>query len=826
MPESAGSRERSPKADPKPALFLIDGSALVYRSHFAFVRNPLLTSKGKNVSAVFGFAQTLFTLIGPEKARFAAIAMDGRGKTVRHHRYEAYKANRPSLPDDLAEQLPIVRELIDTLRIPIVERGGIEADDLIASLALAVHAGGHEVRIVSADKDFHQLLRPGLLQWVPPRGAGDFVLLGPAEVRERWGVDPPRVLDVLALVGDSVDNVPGVPGVGEKTAIELIRQFGDLDTLYARLEEVPRPALREKLRAHRESAFLSRDLIRLDVSLPVEADLSLYELPDLASCEGLLELLQRLEFRKMIETLGLKPARAWTARYETVGSAEKLAELVAGIGLDARCLAIEAAVAGGDPRRDPLAGIGFGWREGEAYYVPVSQACDTNVPLEEVRRLLGPLLADPAVEKVGEALKSDLHALAAAGIEVKGKLFDVDLAAYLLDPDRTPDLSTLSLERLGHRRMQLKELLGSGRLAVLFDRLPVDRARDFAAEEADLALRLRSDLLRSLEDRGQAELLEKVEEPLLRVLYEMEEAGVHVDAAQLAVLSKELAEDLARQEAEVFRLAGTEFNINSPQQLGEILFQRLKLARGRRTKTGYSTDQQVLEDLAAEQPIARAVLEYRQTMKLRSTYVETLPKLIDPVTGRIHARFHQTVAATGRLSSSDPNLQNIPIRSAQGRKIRRAFVPQTAGDVLLSADYSQIELRVLAHLSGDPALIAAFREGQDIHRATAARIFDVPPESVDPILRARAKIVNFGVLYGMGPQRLSREMGIPLAEARTFIEQYFAKMPGVRGYLQESLERARREGYVTTILGRRRYLPSLRSTDSGGTSKIRAAVAR
>ncbi len=805
-------------------IYLFDGSALVYRSHFAFARNPLVTSSGQNVSAVFGFAQALFSVLAERKARFAAVAFDLAAPTFRHVRFAAYKAKRPPIPDDLVAQLPVVRALIEATGVRILEQEGVEADDLIASLAVAFVGMGHEAVIVSADKDFNQLIGPRILQLIPPRAREPAVLLGSEEVAEKWGVPPERVLDVLALMGDAVDNVPGVAGIGEKTAVDLIRQYGDIDSLFARLDDLPRAAVREKLLANRENAFLSRELIQLKTDLFPSVDPGAYLVPDFRERPELLEVLQRLEFRRMIESLGLRPRREWTAVYEAVTDCRRLREIADAFPGNAP-LAIDTETDSLDARRARAVGISLAWEPGVAYYVPVGHAAGPNIPLEDLRACLGPLLSDGAIEKVGQNMKYDLHVLRGIGLALGGPLFDTMLASYLLDPDRPHDLDSLTLEMLGHRKIPTTDLIGSGKRQTTMALLAVERVRDYAAEDADAALKLRGVLLNALRERGQEALFREIEAPLLPVLVAMERTGVHVDVAQLGTFGGELESELSRQAGEVFRLAGMSFNLNSPAQLGEVLFGRLKLARGRKTKTGYSTDSEVLEDLALEQPIARAVLEYRQTMKLKSTYVDTLPRLVDPMTGRIHARFNQTVAATGRLSSSDPNLQNIPVRTAQGRRIRRAFVPQNPGEILLSADYSQIELRILAHLSGDEGLRAAFRAGEDIHRATAARIFDVSPEQVDPGMRARAKTVNFGVLYGMGPSRLSRELSIPLAEARRFIEQYFAKMPSVRQYLEENLERARRDGYVTTILGRRRYLPALTLNDQRARAQAERVAA-
>jgi DNA polymerase-1 len=795
------------------SLYIVDGSAIVYRSHFAFSRTPLVNSKGENVSAVYGFAQAVLSVLKSEGARYAAVAFDAPGPTFRHERFEAYKANRPGMPDELVSQLPLVRELTEALGIPVLEQRGVEADDLIASLATTIARHGDRAVIVSIDKDFQQLVTEHILQWIPPRGREPAVTLGPGEVEQRWGVPPERVLDVLALMGDSVDNVPGVEGIGPKTASELVRSFGDLDSLYEKLDAVPRAAVREKLRANRDMAYLSRDLIRLRTDLLPDEKIESYAVPDPADRPDLLPILRRLEFRRLIELLGLHPVRPGEplagvpTRMATAG-----ADLVAFLeGSRSSSLGIDLQMEGDDPRTAPILGFSLADPEGGACYVPLAQDGARNLRPEVVRDALAAAFAAVPRTLVTPEGKPLLHAWKRLGWEPEGGLFDIRLAAYLLDPEGEQGLDALGESLLGLRPAAAPLAGGkSGQLSLT--PAPEETARR-SGDRSSLALRIHEPLERLLRERSLETLLREIEVPLTRVIVAMERAGVHVEAAQLRSQSEELAQDLAKHEAEIHRLAGRSFNILSPQQLGEVLFETLKLPTKRKTKTGYSTDQDVLEELAPEHPIARVVLDYRQLSKLRSTYLEALPKMIDPSTGRIHGRFHQTVAATGRLSSTDPNLQNIPIRTPQGRRIRQAFTPQRPGEVLISADYSQIELRILAHLSQDPGLLAAFRAGEDIHAATAARIFDRPIHEVDAVLRGRAKTVNFGVLYGMGPHRLAREMGIPFTEARAFIEQYFAKMPGVKRYLEENLARARQDGVVTTLLGRRRPLPALRGDD-------------
>lgn len=791
-------------------IYLVDGSALIFRAHYALIRNPLMTSEGVNVSAVFGFAQTLFSILQGE-AGYAAVAFDTGAPTFRHERYKEYKAHRPPAPEELVAQIPMVRELVKTIGLKVLERDGVEADDLIASLATTISKQGGEAVIVSSDKDFNQLVGPSVHQWIPPRGRKEATLLGVDEVTEKWGVPPERTLDVLALMGDSVDNVPGVKGVGEKTACDLIQRYGDLDNLYAQLDSVKRASVREKLREHKDDAFLSRELIRLKVDLMPDERIEEYRIPDIRERPGLLELLQRLEFRRLIDQLDLRPKKIWSSDYRTIVDRAELHVLLAKVKRTHAPLAIDTETDSLDARCARAVGVSFSWEPGVAYYVPLSHQSGPNMAESDLVDELGAVLEDEQIEKVGQNLKFDLHVLEGIGLTIRGRLFDTLLASYLIDPDRRHDLDSLTLEKLGHTKIPTVELIGKGKTQTTMDKLPVETVRDYAAEDADAALRLHSILLQELRDRGQEDLFREIEVPLVPVLVSMERLGVHLEPSVLEALSTEMESELSRLSSDVFRQAGEEFNINSPAQLSEVLFERLKLPHGKKTKTGYSTDSEYLESLAPDAPIVRSVLDFRAVSKLRSTYLETLPKQIDPETGRIHGQFHQHVAATGRLSSSGPNLQNIPIRTSQGRRIRTAFTPQRKEDILLSADYSQIELRVLAHLSQDPGLISAFNAGEDIHAATAARIFDVDVESVDPDMRGRAKTVNFGVLYGMGPHRLSRSLGIPFKEARDFIEQYFAKMPGVKGYLKESVEKARADGYVSTVLGRRRYLPALQA---------------
>ncbi len=843
-------------------IHLIDAPGLFYRAHFAFVSRPLTTSRGQDVGAIFGFVSTLLALIHDEGASHAAVAFDSPGPTFRHERYRAYKATRPPMPAPLVEQLPLIDRAVAAFGLAAVARPGMEADDLIGSLARAARVAGWEVVIVSADKDFAQLIGEGVRQFVPSRGREPAQWIDADAVRAKWGVAPEQFVDFLALMGDSSDNVPGVRGIGEKTAARLLQEHGSLDALYAGLSRVEPAGVRAKLAGGEELARLSRDLvsIRTDLTTPPIDQLTV---PDPSGRSALRALLEELEFRQLTRRLfggsgapeaaapaaitpeaaqlPLAPPAApepggpagaapivvrdgWGERYQAVCDAAALAAIVGRYprrGPQQPMVAIDTETDGLDPQSAGLVGVSFAWSPGDAWYVPVGHLEGSNLPAGEVARLLGPLLGDPGIAKAGQNLKFDLRILIAHGFEIRGPLVDTMVASYLRDPSARHGLDALSAEFLRHEKVPIEALIGSGRGQLSMAQVPIERVAPYACENVDAVLRLLEPLAGLVRERGARELFERIEMPLVPILAEMERAGIRVDVSLLAALGRALARQMERLEVEIHTLAGAPFNVNSTQQLQKVLFERLGLRPRRKTKTGFSTGQEVLEELAVDHPLPARILEYRQLAKLRGTYAEALPKMVDPRTGRIHTEFHQTVTATGRLSSSNPNLQNIPIRTDLGREIRRAFVAPE-GWRLLSADYSQIELRILAHLSGDQDLLGAFRAGADIHRATAARVFGVPIERVDPAMRARAKVVNFGVLYGMGAQRLAREQGIPVAEATRFIAEYFAKLPGVKAFIDRCVTEARGRGYAETLLGRRRYLPDLAST----RPQLRAAAER
>ncbi|MFH1681136.1 MAG: DNA polymerase I [Candidatus Eisenbacteria bacterium] len=803
-------------------LLLIDGSALIFRSHFAFIRAPLRTSKGEETSAVFGVASTLLRLLDERSPEYAAFVLDTAKPTFRHEMYEKYKANRPEIPPALSEQYPRILEVVDALSLPALSLEGYEADDLIATLAEQATAEGIEVEIYSGDKDFLQLVRPGIRVVIPGKEGKDALAADDAAVVERAGVPPRLVVDLMALAGDSSDNVPGVPGVGPKTAVRLITEHGSLDALYDRVASVP-GKLGENLKAHRDDAYLSRDLvtIRRDVPLPVRIE-ELRRRP--VATEKAAPLFRELELYSLLKLIGGKEERVdeVVKTYRLAASEKDLRALAEEVRRAGR-FAFDTETTSIDPVRADLVGISVATAPGSAWYVPLRHAGAGNLPLERVKSALGPLFEDAALPKAAQNAKYDILVLRRAGFTVRGLSFDPMVASYLLNPEqRQHGLDHLALVHLNHKMIPIERVIGAGKTEKTMDRVRAEEAREYACEDADWTLRLADSLAPRLREAALEKLFREVEIPLVGVLARMEERGVAIDVPFLERMSADLAGEIGGMVEEIHEAAGGAFNVNSPKQLAEVLFKRLGLKPLRKTKTGFSTDIAVLQELAARHRLPALILDYRLLEKLRSTYVDALPKLVNPETGRIHTSFNQTVTATGRLSSSDPNLQNIPIRTEIGRKIRKAFVAGGEDRRILSVDYSQIELRLLAHLSGDERLIADFRAGKDIHRRTAATLFGVKEEEVTGEMRSRAKAVNFGIIYGMGAYGLAGRLGIPQGEAQDFIDGYFSAYPKVKEYLEETVARGRERGYVDTMLGRRRYLPEL----SSGNARIRATAER
>jgi DNA polymerase-1 len=856
----------------------VDGSALLYRSHFAFIRNPLRNAAGETTSAVFGILQTLLPVLEQRRPDRVAIVFDTAAPTFRHRVYRDYKAHRPPIPPELVAQIPRVRRALELLGLPIVEQEGVEADDLIGALAKEAERDGATAWVLTGDKDFYQLVTDRVLL-LSPRGRGaDLAVVDRAGVRERYGVAPEEMVDLLALMGDASDNVPGVPGVGEKTAAQLIQRFHSMDALYAALDSVERASLREKLRTHEERARLSRTLVTIRSDLPL--DRHWWELRrDPVAYDEFLAFLQELDLHVLHKRFAAEAAaRAATAappattgelfpgegaaapapgtgraraggrgrqaaaegvavvasaeprpalgRYAIVSDGAALEALVRALAEARDPVAFDTETTGLDPLRADLVGIGLALREGEAFYLPVGHAAGPNLDPDAVRAALRPFFADPKGRRVAQNAKYDWHVLDRFGIPVRDIAGDTLVAAYLADPDRPKNLDALAASRLGIEKISTESLIGPrGRDQRTMADLPVEQVGLYCCEDADVVLRLLPILERELEAAEGTALYRDVEVPLVGVLVRMERAGLRVDTPALEGMSRSLGETMARLEQEIQEAAGVPFNVKSPRQVAEVLFERLRLPKGKRTKDGYSTDEEVLEALAPLHPIPRLLLDFRQAQKLKSSYVDSLPRLVHPETGRVHATFHQTIASTGRLSASDPSLQNIPIRTEEGRAIRRAFVAEGERGLLASFDYSQIELRLLAHFSHDPVLAEAFRVGADVHTATAARLFGVAAEAVTPAQRGQAKTVNFGILYGMGAARLARELSLSRALATAFIEEYRKTHAGVSAYMEQMLARARERGYAETMLHRRRPLPGLRDAHEGRRAEAeRAAI--
>lgn len=799
---------------PAGPVFLVDGQSYIYRAFYA-VRG-LTNSEGLPTNAIFGVVNMLQRIRDEHAPSYLGMVLDAPGKNFRHRAYSQYKANRAAMPDEMRAQMPHIKEVVRAYRIPILELAGYEADDIIASLATRWERDGAEVVIVSGDKDLMQVVsdRVTMLDTMQDKR------IGPAEVHAKFGVEPGRVVEVQALMGDSTDNIPGVPGVGEKTAIKLIAEWNDLDGVLDNGARI-KGKLGERVREHAELARLSKTLATLDRDVPLEVDID-----DLAVTEPdrgrLRALFGTFEFRRLLEALDAdgppaaasastapEPGTAPTGSYETVRTPAQLDAVVEAIRaagtfcLDTETTALDAIDA-------DLVGIALAVEEERAWYVPMAHAADDAPQLdrETVLDAVRDLLADEKLTLVGQNLKYDLTVLAKYGLRSANRMADTMLASYLLNPAQRHNLDALAQEYLGYGMLSYAAVTDDAEKN--FADVAVADATRYAGEDADITLRLAHRLLPRLEDEGMAALFAEVEAPLIPVLVEMERTGIRVDPAMLAGLSDEFGGKLHGLEEEIYALAGEPFNIASPKQLQHILFDKLALPPVKKTKTGASTDQSVLERLADRHPLPEKILAYRGFAKLRSTYVVALAKLIRADTGRVHTSFNQSVAATGRLSSTNPNLQNIPIRTEEGRRIRTAFVPEP-GWTLLSADYSQIELRLLAHISRDPVLTEAFREGQDVHARTAAEIFDTDMDAVTSAQRREAKTINFGIIYGMGAQRLARTLRIPFKTAQEYIAQYFARYQGIKAYMDEVVASAREYGYVTTLRGRRRYVPDLRS---------------
>lgn len=835
-----------PHHDP-PQLFLVDGHALIYRAFFAMIARPLRTSRGENTSAAWGVVNFLLRLQTKYRPDYQVWILDA-GDSFRVQRYPEYKSTRSKLSEELQADFDLALEQVSRLlaafRVPVLAVPGYEADDVIATLARREAAAGRQVVIVSGDKDFHQLVGPRIALLNPGRG-------GPAGVEEHWvdeanardrlGVPPHQVVDYLALVGDTSDNVPGVKGIGEKGAVQLLQQFGDLETMLSRAGEIAGKRPREALLRYADLARLSRELVTLRTDMPVEFDLetAASREPDR---DALLRELARLEFHSLASRLvqaeglaepslppppgesGSPPVAAGAGAFEVtvVDRVEQLSELVRALRA-APLVALDTEASSLEPHDAELVGLSFAIAPEAAWYLPFGHRPPSGelaapAPVRNLPPLTEPaclpiaeLLADPAVPKAGHNIKYDWQVLRRAGIPLRGVRYDTMLASFVLDPGRrSHGLDTLSLDHLGRPMKTYAQYAGKGKAEIPFAEVPVPDAAQYCGADSATVLALHAYFAPRLAETALQPLLDTIEMPLVEVLVDMEWTGIAIDAGLFARLSRELAGDLQRLESAICQAAGAAFNVNSPRQLAAILYEKLQLPVLKRTRTGPSTDADVLEQLAAlGHEVPRLLLEHRELQKLRSTYVDILPAKVHPRTGRIHTSFNQVGAATGRLSSSEPNLQNIPVRTPRGEEIRRGFIP-APGWKFVVADYSQIELRLLAHLSQDPAFIAAFAQGEDVHRQTAAIIFGTSADQVTAEMRARAKTINFATIYGQGPFALSRQLGIPQEEAKAFIAEYFCRFAGVRAFLDRQVAMAREKGYVETLFGRRRYIPEVK----------------
>jgi DNA polymerase-1 len=863
---------------PNPALFLVDGYALIYRAFYAMIARPLTTSRGENTSAAYGIVNFLRLLHANHKPAYLGWVHDS-GTSFRHETFSEYKATREKLSADLQQDfdrgMQRIADLLEAYKIPVLTVPGYEADDVLGTLARQAVEQKMNVVIVSGDKDFQQLVRPGVWLLNPGRG-------GHANIEEHWvsvdnaterlGVPPELVTDYLALVGDTSDNIPGVKGIGDKTAVELVTRFGDVENILAHASEIEKKRPREALLSQGDAARLSKKLVTIHNDVPITLDVEPLRVKEPDKLR-LRELYVELEFHTLARQIevpadaepsprvGAAPPKKLDEKYRAVTTTSDLRDVIARarsvpyIAIGTHTVVDAGVTNEDDPLRTTVVGLSIGVAPGEAYYLPLrhrryeaaqpvleliseeptkpkkskaktaepvsiaARALQAGAPepvnlpelMHEDMRPLRELIEDAGVRKTAQNGKYDLLVLRQAGLTLRGLDFDTMLASYVLDPGRRGHgLDILALEFLEHRITSLEDLCGKARTGIPYDQVPVDCAMTYAAERADITLRLRSDFEPQLEAMAARRLFDEIEMPLLTVLADMEWTGIMIDVNGFAQLKRRFESERKRLEGAIHAAAGQTFNINSPIQLREILFDKLQLPVLKKTPSGPSTDASVLQQLAeAGHELPVLLMEYREVTKLESTYIDALPVLLNPRTGRLHTTFNQAAAATGRLSSNDPNLQNIPIRRELGRDIRRLFIPQP-GWQLMSADYSQIELRLLAHLSGDEAFVQAFKAGGDIHRQTAALIFDVDVSAVTPDMRARAKTINFATIYGQGPHALSQQLKITHAEARAFIDRYFERFTGVRRYLDSSVEHARHHGYVQTIFGRRRYVPEVR----------------
>jgi DNA polymerase-1 len=790
----------------KPTFLVLDGSNYVFRAFYAI--RELSNSKGFPTNAIYGFTTMLLRLLREQKPDYAAVAFDLKGPTFRHDAFDAYKATRKATPDALIPQIPCIKSIVRGFSIPVLEQQGIEADDIIGTLATRCAAKGFKVVMVSGDKDLLQLVSDDVVMIDAMKDK----IFDVAAVRERFGVAPDRVVEILGLMGDASDNIPGVPGIGPKNALRLIEDYGTIEEVIRNVDRLTNAKAKQSIRQYADQARMSRDLatIRTNADFDCDIEACRYTGP---KPELLKDLFQEFEFSSLLQELKIRE-EALDGRYTLITSVGDLAALVDKLST-IQAFSLEMVASDSVPLRSGLIGVALSPEDGEAVYIPLGHDdfdAPTQLPETEVLNALAPSLSKETVKKHGHDLKNMILMLARRGVELAGLGCDTMVAAYLLNPSRHGfELAEIVREQMQRQVLSARELTGGGAKATLLSRVKTETLMNYACRRADAVLRLTGDVLPKLSREGFGDLFAQVEMPLVPVLAAMERKGVLLDLALMKDMSNEIEQLMVISERKIYQLAGEKFNINSPKQLQAILFDKLGLPRGKKTKEGYSTDVEVLNFLAASHELPAEILAYRSFAKLKSTYIDALPPMVHPDTGRVHTSYNQTVTATGRLSSSNPNLQNIPIRTLEGKRIRQAFIAPE-GWRIVAADYSQIELRVLAHLSQDRLLIDAFNSGDDIHSRTASDIFGVFPEMVNAEMRRQAKVINFGVLYGMSAFGLAKELHVNQKLAQAYIDGYFDKYRGVRRYLDGVLENARKNGYVSTLLNRRRYLPEIHSS--------------
>lgn len=840
----------------KKKLFLLDAFALIYRSYFAFANNPRINSKGLNTSAIFGFTNTLLEILNKEKPTHIAVVFDTKAPTQRHTDFVEYKANREEMPEDLSLALPYIFKLIEGFNIAAISYDGFEADDVIGTLAKKAEQHDYVTYMMTPDKDYGQLVSENIFIYKPARMGNGAEILGVEEICKKWEIqNVEQVIDILGLMGDKVDNIPGIPGVGEKTAMQLIKDFGSIENVLQNTDKL-KGKLKEKVEANVEQAILSKKLATIILDVPVDIDEEQLVRKELNK-EVLSELFKELEFRQLSsrllgedipgkleneaaskkkkdinqidmfavadnttaeaettdEPVVYKTAETVLHNYILVNTAQERADLLTKL-MQQKSVCFDTETTDLDTYIAELVGMSFSYKENEAYYVTIPQ---NREEAQQVVNEFKPFFESENIEKIAQNIKYDYMMLLNYGITVKGKWFDTMLAHYLIQPDMRHGMDVLAETYLQYQPIDIESLIGKkGKNQLSMRDVDLEIIKEYAAEDADITFQLKQKFEPLLKETYTTSIFETMEMPLIPVLAQMEREGVNVDVKSLQVFSEELATDIAVIEKDILELAGTNFNIASPKQLGDILFEVLKIdEKAKKTKTGqFATGEEVLAKLVNKHPIINKILDFRELVKLKNTYVDALPLLINPKTGRIHTSYNQAVAATGRLSSNNPNLQNIPIRTEKGRLIRKAFIPRNEDSVLLSADYSQIELRVIASLSGDAGMIEAFNNHEDIHTATAAKVWNVPFDEVTKDMRSKAKTVNFGIIYGISAFGLSERINISRGEAKEIIEQYFEKYPGIKAYMDESIIKAKKQGYVETILGRRRYLRDINSANA------------